>query len=441
MQMLNRLKLRQRQDNPIKVALLGVGQMGTGLICQCERIPGMVVVAASSRRAASCKNAWLEGGVAAKNIKESDDPLQADLLVEQGYRVILRTPAQLCQMKNIDIVVEATGCPLSGAEFAMLAIAGGKHVVQMNVEADATVGYLLQRMAVAKGVIYSLSGGDEPGAIAQLVDFALTLSLPVVCAGKGKNNILDREISSQHPTILAKAKKYRMSSKMLTSFIDGTKTMVEMASLGNAIGFGPDVPGMHGPKVTVNQISETFIPRSCGGILTTEGVVDFGFGFAPGVFVVVRVDHPKVLLDLQYLAMGDGPYYALYRPYHLVSLETPISIFSVVDRGEAVLATDRIPCNFVSAWSKRKLRAGTILADIGGDDFYGLIEQRQTAEFEEKLPLGLAPAARLIRNVSAAAPLRFADVELDEEQTLVRLYRQQQSMLQESCQEHLVASY
>ena len=388
-----RLRDLQESGRKIRTGLVGAGQMGEGLAVVLEQMSGIeasVVVDAAPGRAV---RAFASAGIPGSMVAQTDDPDRALAAISDGRRVATSN-ISLAWCEPVDISVEATGLPEVGARVARGAIEAGKHVLQMNVETDATVGYVLRRMAEEAGVIYTLSGGDEPGAIMELYDFVTALGLEVVSAGKGKNNRLDRTATPDKVAELARER--RMNPKMLASFVDGTKTMVEMTSLANGIGFVPDVRGMHGPSVTVETIATTYVPARCGGVLSSHGRVDYGRGVAPGVFVVFTTDHPKLVRDLGYLSMGPGPYYALYRPYHLANIETPISMVRAVLAKETTLATDhpangrdrglrqaesrrgrddrrsgRVPC----IWNDREGRrrrprrtaSGGIGAGIGGD--------------------------------------------------------------------------
>jgi predicted homoserine dehydrogenase-like protein len=278
-------------------------------------------------------------------------------------------------------------------------------------------------MANSAGVVYTLTAGDEPGTTMELYDFATSLGFEVVCAGKGKNNPLDR--TGNPETVAARAAAEDMNPKMLASFVDGTKTMVEMTSLANAIGFVPDVPGMHGPEVTPKTIADVYRPKEDGGILGSTGVVEYGRGIAPGVFVVFTTDHPKLAKDLKYLSMGDGPYWALYRPYHLTSLETPISIARAVMKGETTVATDRPPTAETVAVAKRDLKAGETIDALGGFTVYGMIESAADARASDHLPLGLGPGSVVTKDVDMGQTLTYADVELDEDSMIRQLRRLQ----------------
>ena len=406
----------------IDVGLVGAGQMGEGLVAQMELMHGMRAGAVADVRPGRAKEVLVGAGVDEADIVETDDPERAAEAVADGKRVA-STNAAVTWSETIDVTVEATGVPEVGARVAYDAILARRHVLQMNVETDATVGYALRRMANAAGVVYTLTSGDEPGATMELYDFAASLGFDVVCAGKGKNNPLDR--SANPDTVADRARAENMNPKMLASFVDGTKTMVEMTSLANAIGFVPDVRGMHGPEVTPSTIADVYSPREHGGVLESTGVVDYGRGIAPGVFVVFTTDHPKLVRDLQYLSMGEGPFWALYRPYHLTSLETPISIARAVLKGETTVATDAPPTAETIAVAKKDLSEGETIDALGGFTVYGMIETAEAARSEGLLPLGLAPGATLKSAVPAGQPLTYADVELDDSSIILHLRRLQ----------------
>lgn len=420
------LEERERAGQPIRVGIVGTGQMGEGLVCQMEMMKGMKAFAIADVIPGRAVAVYREANVPDDLVVETTDAGLANQALAEGKRVASTDASLLAKLENLDIIVEATGIPEVGAKVALDAILGKKHVLQMNVETDATVGYILRRMANSAKVVYTLTAGDEPGATMELYDFAHSLGFQVVCAGKGKNNPLDR--SATPATLAEKAAKQMMNPKMLTGFVDGTKTMVEMTSLGNAIGFVPDVRGMHGPNATPKMLADVFVPKTAGGVLEKTGVVEYSLGVAPGVFVVFTSDHPKIIRDLRYLQLGNGPYWALYRPYHLTSLETPISIARAVLRGETTIATERPPVVETVAVAKRDLKAGETLDSLGGYTMYGIIDEARQARQENLLPLGLAPGGKLINDVPMGTPIRYNDVELDESLTIFHLRRLQDKM-------------
>lgn len=425
-----RLQERARTQGPIRVGLVGAGQMGTGLISQVEKMTGVQVAAVADVMPGRAQAAYVESDVPADRVEVIEDNLErAGAAIANGKRVATHHSDFLVQIPHLDIIVEATGIPEVGARVCEAAILAGRHVVNMNVEADATIGYYLWRLAEENDVVYSLAAGDEPGSIKELFDFAETLGFEIVTVGKGKNNPLDR--TANPDTQAEKAHKNEMAAKMLTSFVDGTKTMVEMTSIGNGVGYAPEVRGAYGPRVTVAELAKVFVPKADGGIFETKYHVDYAVGdVAPGVFVIITTDQPKIIKDLRYLRLnGHGNYWALYRPYHLANLETPITIVNVALDGHATLVTKRPPvCETVTV-AKRDLKAGEKVDALGGYTVYGIIDQAASAQAEGLLPLGLAVGARLVRDVAMGTPLRYSDVELDATQTIVRLRQEQDKLL------------
>jgi predicted homoserine dehydrogenase-like protein len=425
-----RLIAHEREYGPIRVGLVGTGQMGTGLMSQMELMQGMKVVAAADVLPGRAAAAFREAAVAPDLIcSEDDDPARAASLIADGYRVATRSSELLSQIDNLDVIVEATGVPEVGARICEAAINAGRHVVNMNVETDATVGHILASKAAEAGVVYSLAAGDEPGAIKELYDFADALGFEIVAVGKGKNNPLNR--ASNPDTTAAKAARLNMNPKMLASFEDGSKTMVEMTSIANAIGFPPDVRGAHGPEVNVRDLARVFVPQEDGGILSAKQRTDFAVGdVAPGVFVIITTTQPKIVADLRYLRLnGHGNYWALYRPYHLCNLETPITVANVALDGRETLATFRAPVAETIAVAKRDLHAGETVDSLGGYTVYGMVETVEVARNENLVPLGLVPGARLLRDVPVGHALRYDDLQLNEAQAIVRLRRQQDRKL------------
>ncbi len=428
MSLYDRLVARERSGRPIAVGLVGAGQMGMGLVSQVACMRGMRIMAIADLMIDRARQAFRAAGIADQEIVVADDPGLADAALAMGRRVVTRSADLLPQLPGLEAIIEATGVPDLGARIAFSAILGRKHVVLLNVETDVTVGPLLKRMADLAGVVYTGAAGDEPAATLELYQFAQALGLEIICAGKGKNNPLDRAATPD--MLAAEARLKGAAPKMLCSFVDGTKTMVEMAALANATGLLPSRRGLHGPTTTVDQLARVFSLRDQGGILDRPGVVDYAIGnVAPGVFLVFTSTLHVVVDELRYLKMGDGPNWALYRPYHLTSLETPLSVARAVLDGEATIAPS---CGLVAeviTVAKRRLRAGETIDGIGGFTVYGLVEHASIAHEEQLLPLGLAQGATLRRDLPPDTPLTYGDVSLDERQTVVQLRRLQDQWL------------
>jgi predicted homoserine dehydrogenase-like protein len=408
----NKLEALDREGASIRVGLVGVGQMGRGFIAQVANIPGMEVVAAADVDLERSLAAFREAG---------QDPVEG-LNGRPGRPAVTGDAVELARSEAVDVIVEATGITEVGARVAYEAIHEGKHVVMLNAETDVTVGAILARMARGAGVVYTGSAGDEPGVIMELHDFARSLGFEVVVAGKGKNNPLD--VSATPESVAEEAARKRMNPKMLAAFVDGTKTMVEMAAVANAIGFSPDTPGMHGPEETVpSRLGELFSLKDEGGILSSYGVVEYVRGVAPGVFVVVRAEAGPVRDTMEYVGMGPGPNHVFYRPYHLTSLETPISVAQAAIYGEPTIISREKPVAEVVAVAKRDLDAGEKLGGIGSADYYG--DLYSVSEAEDMLPLGLAAGARTTRPVEKGSVIPSAGVELVENSFVVNLRRLQ----------------
>jgi predicted homoserine dehydrogenase-like protein len=403
----DRLEALARAGTPIRVGVIGVGQMGRGFIAQVAGIPGMEVVAAADAVPERAAAAFREIG------REPAAGVTADAL-------------ELARAPEVEVVVEATGVPEVGARAAYEAILGGKHVVMLNAEADVTVGAVLSRLARSAGVVYTGSAGDEPGAIMELYDFARSLGFEVVTLGKGKNNPLD--VTATPESVAAEAGDKRMNPKMLASFVDGTKTMVEMAAVANATGFVPDTPGMHGIEETdPARLAAVLCPKEDGGILSRSGAVEYVRGVAPGVFAVVRSGVGTVRETLNYLGLGPGPNHVLYRPYHLTSLETAISVARAAIYGEPTIASLPVPTAEVVAVAKRDLAAGERLGGIGSADYYGFLYA--VPEAQNMLPLGLAPGARLRYPVERGGVIPRPAVELPEGSFVASLRQLQEASL------------
>lgn len=426
-----RERLRQYEtDNghPIRVGLVGSGQMGTGLIGQMELMDGMKAIAVTDVIPNRSYEAFIEADVNAENVKKAATAEEAEEHIKAGFRAALESTDELLKIPSLDIVVESTGIPEVGAQVCMKAIEAGKSVVNMNVEADATIGYYLGQKAKEAGVIYTLAAGDEPGSIKELYDFADALGFEIVAVGKGKNNMLNR--ASNPDSVAEKAKTKQMSPKMLASFEDGTKTMVEMTSIANAIGFEPEVRGAHGPNATVKDLPKVFSPKEAGGIFGRKKVVDYAVGVAPGVFIIITTDREKIIRDLNYLSLsGHNGYWCLYRPYHLANLETPMSIANAMLNGLSTLVCLQPPTAETITVAKRDLKAGEKIDALGGFTVYGMIEKASVAKSENLLPLGLAVGATLKNDVAMGDAVRYDDVELDESQLIVSLRRKQDEIL------------
>lgn len=407
-------ELEQREvcGNPVRVGLIGAGQMGTDVVATTKMMKGLRVVVTADidieRAISAYKIAQIDGEVVVVETAQ-----QADQAVSAGKLVAVRDYHIVTEMKSIDVMLEATGVPEIGARAALRAARTGQDLAMMNVETDITVGPILHWYAHQKGVLYALAAGDEPAACKELYDLADAMGFTIVAAGKGKNNPLDRHGTPTDPAIQKEAARRGLSPNMLIEFIDGSKTMIEMAAVSNATGLIPDVRGMHGPTTDRDHLNQTFALKEEGGVLNKMGVVDYGIGrVAPGVFLIVRTDHPRLREAMILRDMGNGPYYTLFRPFHLCSIEVPLTCAMLGIRKKSnMVPLDRLVSE-VFAVAKRDLNPGDTLDAIGGTAYYSLIDTYENARAECLLPIGLAKGARVIRPVKIDTPITCADVEI-----------------------------
>ena len=414
--------LAAKQGRRSRIALVGAGQMGRGFASQSHRL-GLEVSVIADVDPARIKQAYAD-----LKLKEpiiSDDVDQLNQAINSGQPVGT-LDSKLIALLDVDVVVEATGVPEIGAQVSYNALISKKHVAVLNVECDVTIGPLLRKTAEVNGVIYSVCHGDEPIEAKVLVDFALDLSFEVICAGKGKNNPF--EPLSNPDTVLERARAKHMNPKMLASFTDGSKTMIEMAALANATGLSLTQRGMIGPKATVKTLQDVFALKADGGVLDEPGVVDYCTGdVAPGVFVVVRTDQPYVSEEMSYLGMGKGPYFAIYRPYHLASVEAPITVAKILTEGRSSLVSGKRMTEVIAA-TKKLHNVGDKFDGIGGYSARGVTDKVADALKDGMVPIGLLQGATTKRKIEVGEYVTWDDVDLDESQTIYQLRKQQDAL-------------
>jgi predicted homoserine dehydrogenase-like protein len=406
-QALRKLRARASAGTPLRVGVVGAGTFGQMLLAQARRLDGLEVVAVADLDPERAREAMVTGGW---------DPQERAVTDVAG--VLERRP---------EVVVEATGAPLAGIGHAEAAIAAGCHVVMVTVEADVLAGPLLAERARSAGVVYSLAYGDQPALICELVGWARAAGLDVVCAGKGTKHlpayhaITPDTVWESYGLSGEQIADGGFSARMFTSFIDGTKSAVEMAAVCNATGLEPQRDGLRFPPCPANDLARVCVPRASGGVLGRERTVEviscldehgqlLGGDLRWGVFVVFESPDRRTTEWLRAYGIQtseDGRYGALYRPYHLIGLETTVSILSAGLLGEPTGSPDALRADVV-AIAKRDLSAGEVLDGEGGFSVYGAL--RPLDDAEGMLPVGLAEAMRLSRPVTAGSPVALADL-------------------------------
>ena len=390
------LAVRAESGKTIRIGVIGSGEMGTDLVTQCMLMDGIEISIIAARRPHTA--------FAALTIAYGNDELGREVssrkamseALDLGKIAITADPALMVTAPEIDVVIDATGKPGVAADYILCAMEHGKHIVMMNVEADVTIGPYLKSEADRLGVAYSLGAGDEPSSCMELIEFASALGYTIVSAGKGKNNPLKHDAVPDD--FREEASRRNMNPRMLVEFIDGSKTAVEMAAIANATGLVPDVPGMHGPKASREELPSVLIPKQDGGVLNKIGVVDYtiGKGVAPGVFVIVKAEHPRIIERMDDLHVGNGPYYGFFRPYHLTSLEVPLTAARIMMYGKSDMVPLATPVAEVCALAKRDIAMGETLDCIGETCYRSFTMTVQDARAKQCLPVGLLEGGKAI---------------------------------------------
>lgn len=404
----------EARGRPIRVGLIGAGFMARGVALQIARYTrGMRLVAIANRTLERARQAYVEAGLPADEIRAVESMAALERAIAAGKPAITDNALLLCRAEGVDVIVEITGAVEFGAQVALEAFAHGKHVVTMNAELDGTVGSVLQRYAHKAGVMLSVSDGDQPGVTMNLYRFVRGLGVkPVVCG-----NIKGLHDPYRNPTTQEGfAKQWGQNPYMVTSFADGTKISFEQAIVANATGMRVARRGMFGPTVPtgthLQDVANSLYPLEA--VLEGPGIVDYVVGAVPGpgVFVLGTHDHPAMQHYLNLYKLGKGPLYLFYTPYHLCHFEVPTTVARVALLGDATLRPAGPPCVDVITAAKVDLAAGTTLDGLGGYHTYGLAENSEVAQAEGLLPIGLAEGCVLKRAVPRDAVLTYADVAL-----------------------------
>ncbi len=422
-------KLKELEENgrKIKVSLIGAGLMGKGMVSQMMLMKGMTPSLVVSRNIEDAIASYTLAGIRREDIRIAKNLNDVNIAMEDG-KFVVSDRTELGSAANlIDVVVDATGSPESGARIAMNSILNKKHIVMVNVEADVTVGPILNKLAKSAGVVYTGTAGDEPGSVKEIYDFADALGFEIIAIGKGKNNPID--FNANPESVREVALKKNLKPLRLASFVDGTNTMIEMAAMSNATGFISDKRGAHGVHADVKELTDIFRLKKDGGILDNIGVVDYVHGIAPGVFAVVSTSLDQVHAEMKYLSMGDGPNYVLYRPYHLTSLETPITVAKAYFYNEATIAPIAGQVSEVVTLAKKDLKKGEYLDAIGEYKVLGTIEEYAKAKEERLLPIGLVNTkTRVKRDIKKGEFISYDMVEEDKNSYIYKLRQIQEEM-------------
>jgi predicted homoserine dehydrogenase-like protein len=419
------LKERAAAGRPVRVALIGAGKFGSMFLSQIPTTPGLEIAVIADLDTDRARDAC-------RLVGWDNARIDSTAFVTSG--------AEACGHPEVEVVVEATGSPAAGIAHARAAIGEAKHIVMVNVEADVLAGPLLAEEARAKGVVYSMAYGDQPALTSELVDWARACGFQVVAAGKGTkylplfHSVTPDDVWSHYGLTAEEARRGGMNAQMFNSFLDGTKSAIEMAAIANTCELGVPSDGLLFPPCGVDDLPHILRPRYAGGVLEREGMVEVVSSLERdgrpvfrdlrwGVYVVLKApnDYAKACFKQYGLKTDDsGAYAAMYKPYHLIGLELGISVLSAALRHEPTGQTRSFRGD-VAAVAKRSLKAGEMLDGEGGYTVWGKLVSAEQSLRLGNLPIGLAHKVKLLRDVPAGQAVTWADIEvLDSEAVRVR---------------------
>lgn len=428
MSMFAKLKHLAAEGRPARVGLIGAGKFGSMFLSQAWRTPGIHLVGVSDLSPARAKDSMRRVGWADERFAANS----LEVAARSAATFVMDDALAMIASPFIDIVIDATGSPAAGIRHVLAACDHRKHIIMVNVEADALAGPLLARRAAQAGIIYSMAAGDQPALIAELVDWARTIGFDIVCAGKG-TKYLPAYHQSTPDTVWGhygfteeQVAGGDFNPQMFNSFLDGTKSALEMAAVSNACDLSPPDDGLAFPPCGVDDLPTILRHVSEGGVLTKTGTVEVVSSVERdgrpvfrdlrwGVYVVFEAPTNYVRdCFAQYGLKTDasGRYAAMYKPYHLIGLELGTSVASIATRGEPTGATKDWRGDVIAV-SKRALKPGEALDGEGGYTVFGKVVPAETSLALGAVPIGLAHGMSLRNAVPANQPIRWADVVYD----------------------------
>ncbi len=433
------LAARAAAGRPVRVGLIGAGKFGSMILSQARHIEGMHIVGIADldvgkARASLARVGWAAEQYSAKTLGDA---------VKTGKTCVIDDAAKLCACDEIECIIEATGHPIAGVRHALGAIEANKHVIMVNVEADCMCGPLLAAKAKAKNLVYSMAYGDQPAIICELVDWARACGFELTSAGKGMN-FEPRYRYSTPDTVWGffgwtaeEVAKGDFNPKMYNSFTDGTKAAIEMAAVANGTGLDCPDDGLAFPPTGLHDLAKVFRPVSDGGRLPRSGLVDIAASQEPdgrevfnnirfGVFVTFKApnEYTKACFKQYGLLIDPSGWYAsMWRPFHMIGLETSISVLSAVLRGEPTGCSKEFRGDAV-ATAKRDLKPGEYLDGEGGFAVWANAIPATKSLALGALPIGLAQNVKLIRPVAKDTIVSFADVEIERDLDVLTLRKE-----------------
>ena len=442
MNFFSQLKKRAQENNPVKVGVIGAGKFSSMFLAQARLTPGMQVVGIAELDATRAFSALEITGWGKDSASISHSAGEINDGAAAGKVSIIENAAELINA-DCDVIMEITGNPEAGTSHAVQAIESGKHVVMVNVEADCLLGPMLTQKAEKQGVVYTMAYGDQPALIAEQLDWARTVGFEVVCAGKGTRYQPEYHYSTPE-TVWGfygfseeRVASGDYNAQMFNSFLDGSKSAIEMCAVSNSSGLIPQTCGLQFPAVDIEDLADVLKPVADGGILEHTGTVEViasenrdGSAVVRdlrwGVYVVFKAPHAYAERCFQEYGMKtdrSGKYSALYRPYHYIGLELGISAASAVLRHEPTGSSSSFVAD-VAACAKKDLQPGDILDGEGGYTVFGKLMRAEESLDKNILPLGLTGNARVVKPVTKDTPLTYDSVEVDTSGIAYRLRKE-----------------
>ncbi len=443
---LHRLLLeRQAQDNPVRVGILGGGKFASMFLSQAVHTPGIHVAAIADLNPESVRRNLTRIGWSKERFAAAD----FDAAHSSGATWVSGDVEALFDHEPIDLVVDATGDAQAGVRHVLLACRHGKSIVMVNVEADALAGPMLAQKAREAGIVYSLAYGDQPALICDLVDWARASGFDVVAAGRGHKWLPEFQFCTpdnvweSYGLSPEEAEIGGLSSKMFTSFLDGTKPAIESTAVANATGLTPAADGLSYPPASIDQLPNVCRPRSEGGALDHKGQVEvvssvgrdgrkLDYDIRFGVFVSFEADTDYIARCFREYGLrtdDSGRYAVMYKRWHLIGLELGISIASVALRGEPTGSAGEWHAD-AAAVAKRNLRVGDLLDGEGGYAVSGQLLPAGRSLAENALPIGLAHQVRMVNEVAKGQLIRWPDVAADSTNPAVKLRQAMEALSQ-----------
>ena len=436
------LKERAASGQPVRVGLIGAGKFGSMFLAQARFTHGLTLVGVADLRMERLRETMAQSGWPEETLRVATTSGEVTDAAARGQVGITEDATALIEA-DLDVVVECTGNPEAGTMHALRAIDAGRHVVMVTVEADVLIGPLIRERADRAGVVYSMAYGDQPALVCEMIDWARTCGFEVTAAGKGTKYLPEYHYSTPE-TVFGyygfseeQVRVGNFNAQMFNSFLDGTKSAIEMAAIANASGLQPQPSGLTFPPVGFDRLAEVLKPCSAGGSLSHSGTIEvvscLNLDGSPvendlrwGVYITFRAptDYTRqCFADYGVMTDQSGEYAALYRSHHFIGLELGISVAAAALRNEPT-GTPRSLVGDVVACAKRQLAIGETLDGEGGCTVFGRLLPAAESLSRGAFPIGLAAGTRVKRAIAKDQLLTYDDIEIDASSPLVRLRRE-----------------